>query len=80
MALHVYADDHKVVVTLQAGNIRCESTFHENLNTCLEDIIEWMSKYKLKMNNSKTKVITYGTQQQSAEFNISSITVDGSEV
>lgn len=39
-----------------------------------------MTKFKLKMNNSKTEIIMYGTKYQLAKLNISSISVRGCEV
>ena len=54
--------------------------FLQQLNECLKDIIQWMIKYTLKMNNSKTEIIVYGTKQQFAKVNISSENVDGIEV
>lgn len=39
-----------------------------------------MTKYKLKINNSKTEIIIYGTKQQLAKVNISSVQVGGTYV
>ena len=47
---------------------------------CLRDIILWMNHKKLKMNNSKTEIILYGTKQQLAKVNISSVNVGGIDV
>ena len=78
--LYGYADDHKVAVQIRAGNEQCEASVLSQLQLCLNDIITWMTKYKLKMNNSKTEIIAYGTRQQLAKLNISSINVGGHEV
>ena len=39
-----------------------------------------MIQKKLKMNNSKTEIILYGTKQQLAKFNASSVNVGGIDV
>lgn len=57
-----------------------EFSIIQHLNNCLDDIIIWMTKYKLKMNNAKTEIIAYGTNQQLDKLNITSVTVGGSEV
>jgi hypothetical protein len=40
----------------------------------------WMTKFMLKMNNSKTEIIMYGTKYQLAKLNIPSVSVGGCEV
>ncbi|XP_060608223.1 uncharacterized protein LOC132760282 [Ruditapes philippinarum] len=57
--LHGYADDHKVALQIQAGNIENETYVLEQLSACLDNISSWMAKYKLKMNNAKTEIILY---------------------
>ena len=56
-----YADDHKVAFRFQAGNLDDEAVGLQQLGNCLNGIILWMTKYKLKINNSKTEIIMYGT-------------------
>ena len=63
LTLYGYADDHKIAFRIQAGNAQNEATFIQQLNECLKEIIQWMTKYKLKMNNSKTDIVLYGTKQ-----------------
>ena len=75
--LHGYADDHKVVVQIQEGNIENMTYALEQLSSCLADISVWMEKYKLKMNNDKTEIILYGTTQQLAKVDLSGINVGG---
>jgi len=75
--LHGYADDHKVAIQIQAGNIENMTYALEQLSSCLADISVWMEKYKLKMNNDKTEIILYGTTQQLAKVDLSGINVGG---
>ena len=46
---------------------------------CLHDIMHWMNQKKLKMNNSKSEIILYGTKPQLSKVNISSVNVGGIE-
>ena len=73
--LYGYADDHKVALKFQAGNPDSVSMVLDQLDSCLNDIITWMTTFKLKMNQSKTEIIIYGTRQQLDKLNITSINV-----
>ena len=64
MNLYGYADDHKLALMHHAGNDESESKTKTIMEDCLNKIILWMGEHKLKMNNSKTEVIIYGTKQQ----------------
>jgi hypothetical protein len=79
-SLYGYADDHKIAFRIQAGNLHNESVVMQQLEGCLDDIISWMTKFKLKMNNSKTEIIIYGTRQQLSKLNIASVRVGGCQV
>jgi len=78
--LYGYADDHKLAFKIQTGNSETESIVFQQLNSCLDDVIKWMSTFKLKMNESKTEIIVYGTRQQLAKLSTSSAVVGGCEV
>ena len=75
-----YADDHKIAFRIQVGDLENEATVIKQLDECLLDIMHWMNQKKLKMNNSKTEIILYGTKQQLSKVNISSVNVGGIEV
>ena len=68
------------MVLLQAGDAQSETIVIKLLSECLQDIIFWINQKKLKMNNSKTEIILYGTNQQLAKVNISSVNVGGIDV
>ena len=80
LELYGYADDHKTAFRIQAGDAQSETIVIKQLSECLQDIILWMNQKKLKMNNSKTEIILYGTKQQLAKVNISSVNVGGIDV
>ena len=50
------------------------------LDSCLNDVIKWMTTYNLKMNESKTEIIIYGTKQQLVKLSIDHVKVGSVEV
>ena len=58
---HFYADDSQVYIHLSQKNA---SASFEKLNRCLDDVKEWMSTSKLKLNPDKTDFIIFGSKRQ----------------
>ena len=58
---HFYADDSQVYVHLSQTYA---SAAFEQLNRCLNDVKEWMSTSKLKLNPDKTEFIIFGMKRQ----------------
>ena len=58
---HFHADDSQVYVHLSQKNA---STAFEKLNRCLDDVKDWMSTSKLKLNPNKTEFIIFGLKRQ----------------
>ena len=58
---HFYADDSQVYIHLSQKNA---SAAFDKLNRCLDDVKEWMSNSKLKLNPDKTKFIIFGLKRQ----------------
>ena len=56
-----YADDSQVYMYLSLQNA---SVAFEKLNRCLDDVKEWMSTSKLKLNPDKTEFIIFGSKRQ----------------
>ena len=79
-SLYGYADDHKLALSIEAGNPSNVSSVLAQLDCCLNDIITWMTTHKLKMNQSKTEIIFYGTKQQLSKLNIEKVNVGGINV
>jgi hypothetical protein len=78
--LYGYADDHKLALTFHAGNTNSETKTKFEIEDCLRSVGTWMTENKLKMNNSKTEIIVYGTKQQVTKVKLSNITVNGAVV
>ena len=57
---HWYADDTQVYIHLSQKNA---SAVFEKLNRCLDDIKEWKSASKLKLNPDKTEFIVFGSKR-----------------
>ena len=63
--LHFYADDSQVYIHLSQKN--ASATF-EKLNRCLDDVKEWMSTSRLKLNPDKTVFIIFDSKRQRASW------------
>ena len=58
---HFYVNDSQVYVHLSKKNASAAS---EKLNMCLDDVKEWMSTSKLKLNPDKTEFIIFSLKRQ----------------
>ena len=58
---HCYAENTQVYIHLSQKN---SSTAFEKLNRCMDDIKEWMSASKHKLNPDKTEFILFGSKRQ----------------
>ena len=63
---HFYADDTQLYVHLSHMNA---SAAFDKLNRCLQDVKEWMSASKLKLNPDKTEFILFGSKKQRERLN-----------
>ena len=61
-----YADDTQLYVHLSHMNA---SAAFDKLNRCLQDVKEWMSASKLKLNPDKTEFILSGSKKQRERLN-----------
>ena len=59
--IHFCADDSQVYVRLSQKNT---SAAFEQLNRCPDDVKEWKSTSKLKLNPDKTEFIVFGSKRQ----------------
>jgi hypothetical protein len=75
--LYGYADDHKIALAFYSGDSDNEAATKIELEKCLEDVVTWMSDHKLKMNNTKTEIIIYGTKQQLSKKGLHQLNVGG---
>ena len=61
VGFHFYADDTQLYVHLSHKNA---SSALDKLNQCLQDVSDWMSSSKLKLNPDKTEFIVFGSSHQ----------------
>ena len=64
---HFYAYDSQLYVHLLHMNA---SAAFDKLNRCLQDVKEWMSASKLKLNPDKTEFILFGSKKQRERLNV----------
>ena len=62
-----YVDDSQLYVHLSHMNA---SAAFDKLNRCLQDVKEWMSASKLKLNPDKTEFILFGSKKQRERLNV----------
>ena len=53
-----YADDHSLTESFKPGN----TTVKENLECKANNVRKWMTESHLKMNDSKTEFLVFGTR------------------
>lgn len=75
-----YADDHAVYDSFKAASRQEQHLCINNLQKCLDEIGSWMSSKRLKMNDSKTKAILFGTVKQPQKYVTNSITVGEADI
>ena len=78
LGIHGFADDHAVKKDFTIG--REEQTTINLIETNATSINTWMDKNRLKMNQSKTEFIIFGSSQQLQKCETKSLNVNGTEV
>ena len=75
--IHGYADDHALKKAFKASSKTDEITSIASLRSVIFDIKSWMDENRLKMNNSKTEFILFGSRQQLAKLTTTTIDING---
>jgi len=60
---HSYADDTQLYIHCNCNAADC-ATEAERLTACIEELDNWMTSNRLKLNSGKTQIIWIGTRQQ----------------
>lgn len=71
-----YADDHGIYRSFSPRRHLNESVNMNALQNCIRDIKIWMDHNRLKMNQSKTELIYFGSKQQLDRCQITPMTLD----
>ena len=80
MQIHGYADDHTIKTSYRSGVTSEESLALAELEETMVNIRNWKNANRLKMNDSKTEFIVFGSQRQITKLNTSSIKVNDTNV
>ena len=80
IGLYGFADDHAVKKEFTPTKVDDESQCLSSLEQCLVNIKAWMDSNRLKMNNSQTKFILFGSRSQLTKCTTEVIDVNGTEV
>ena len=64
MLSHFYADDTQIYITVKPHQEDIIDAAVESIEQCVTEIRSWMKTNSLKLNDSKTEVIVYGSAQQ----------------
>ena len=78
--IHCYADDSQLYLSFSPNaNVNQEIAL-ARMESCIDDIGNWMLHDKLKLNENKTEFLIIGTSQQLAKVSISSLRVGNSVI
>ena len=78
--IHGYADDHAIKTLFQSESKISETEAVNVMENTLASIRSWMSENRLKINDSKTEFIIYGSRQQFKNLSIDSLKVNQTSV
>ena len=71
---HCYADDTQIYISVDPTQSNVNNAI-EQIEACLDELRQWMSRNYLKLNNAKTEVIVVGSKQQRSKVNITEVRV-----
>ena len=77
---HLFADDTQLLKPLNPHNLSSQSMAFSRLEDTISQVAAWMTRNKLKMNESKTEFIIFGTRQQVSKVQQSAICVGGASI
>ena len=77
LGVHCYADDGQLYIFDRAGHF---DKLVSKVTVCINEIDEWMSSNRLKLNTDKTQFIWLGTRQLLQKIGIDSIQLDSKNV
>ena len=77
---HLFADDTQLLKPMNPNSIDSQNTAFSCLESTISEVSQWMTKNKLKLNESKTEFIIFGTKKQVSKVLQRSITVGGDRI
>ena len=80
ISLNGFADDHSIIKEFHPTMDNQETDCITDLECCMGEVQIWMDKNCLKLNNAKTELILFGSQQTLSKCITNSININGHEV
>ena len=77
VSINGYADDHSLCRTFNPNSRADESQCVKDFQISVQDIAEWMTSMRLKLNCDKTELILFGSGQQLLKCKTSEIELNG---
>ena len=72
---HAFADDNQLYVSFKPDSTIDQIAAVTAMESCIDDIKNWMLNDKLKLNDSKTEFLIIGTRQQLSKVNFNTLRV-----
>ena len=79
-SIHCYANDSQLYLSFCPNASVNQDVALARMESCIDDIRNWMLNDKLKLNDAKTEFLIIGTSQQLAKVTISSLCVGNSAI
>ena len=77
---HFFADDSQLYRAFNSSSIDEQMKAKRQLEHCISRVAKWMFDSQLKMNESKTEFILFGTRKQLQKVTFQSILVNNDEI
>ena len=77
ISVHCYADDTQMYTSFNPDE---EAQALERLECCISDLRHWMNTNRLKLNDSKTEFIIFGTKSKLSKLKTESVRVGDEEI
>ena len=77
ICFHVYADDNQSYLEFSLGE---EKPAQSNIESCFNEVMNWMAVKWLKLNDSKTEVTIFGAKGHISKIDINSVTIGESSI
>ena len=73
ISFHQYADDTQIYLTFRPSDDVKSAT--EKMESCIDDIRQWMLENKLKINDEKSELLLVGSRVQRSKLDVSSLRI-----
>lgn len=77
---HLFADDAQIYQSVHPNSVSSQFAGKLSLENCIEKVSRWMFASELKLNESKTEFIIFGTRVQRRKMEYNSINVNGEDI